>query len=102
VEIAFTNPDQMQHNFLVGAPGSLDQIGAAADALAQSPGAAAQGYIPDIPQVLASTRLVDPGRTVTIQFRAPTEPGAYPYVCTFPGHWRVMNGMLTVAPPARR
>jgi putative membrane-bound dehydrogenase-like protein len=98
VEIVFTNPDQMQHNFLLGAPGSLEQIGAAADALAQSPGAAAQSYIPEIPQVVASTRLVDPGQTATIQFRAPMEAGAYPYVCTFPGHWRVMNGTLTVAP----
>ena len=24
------------------------------------------------------------------------EAGAYPYVCTFPGHWRMMNGMLRV------
>ena len=23
-------------------------------------------------------------------------PGAYPYICTFPGHWRIMQGVLTV------
>jgi putative heme-binding domain-containing protein len=28
---------------------------------------------------------------------APSEPGIYPYVCTFPGHWVVMKGMLVVA-----
>jgi len=37
-----------------------------------------------------------PGQTITVQFRAPSEAGAYPYVCTFPGHWRLMNGVLTV------
>ena len=52
--------------------------------------------MPDIPQVLFSTKLVEPGETVTVQFKAPAEPGQYPYVCTFPAHWRVMNGILNV------
>jgi azurin len=46
--------------------------------------------------VLFSTPIVNPGQTITVQFRAPTETGAYPYVCTFPGHWRLMNGTMTV------
>jgi putative heme-binding domain-containing protein len=32
-----------------------------------------------------------------LRFNAPKEPGVYPYVCTFPGHWVVMNGLLVVA-----
>ena len=32
----------------------------------------------------------------TIEFTAPAEPGDYPYICTFPGHWRLMNGVLHV------
>ena len=102
VEIVFINSDQMQHNFLLGAPGTLDQIGVAADQLAASPAGAAQQYVPEIPQVLYSTRLVDPGQTLTFQFKAPAQEGQYPYVCTFPGHWRVMNGILEVLPPAGR
>jgi len=102
VEITFTNPDAMQHNFVLGAQGSLEQIGAAADKLSQSPGGVAQSYIPDMPQVLFSTKLIDPGQTVTFQFKAPTEAGKYPYVCTFPAHWRVMNGGLNVVPPRGR
>jgi putative membrane-bound dehydrogenase-like protein len=102
VEIVFFNSDEMQHNFLLGTPGSLDQIGTAADQLAQSPNAIAQQYVPDIQQVLFSTKLVDPGQTVTFQFKAPTEQGQYPYVCTFPGHWRLMNGVLRVVGPAGR
>ena len=102
VEIVFVNSDQMQHNFLLGAAGSLEEIGKAADALAASPNAAAQQYVPDIPQVLYSTKLIDPGQTLKFQFKAPAQPGQYPYVCTFPGHWRLMNGTLRVVAPAPR
>jgi azurin len=98
VEIAYTNADQVQHNFVLGAPGSLQQIGAAADAYARDPGAAAQAYVPDAPQIIFKTNLVSAGDTVRFQFRAPSDPGDYPYLCTFPGHWRMMNGVLTVTP----
>jgi azurin len=96
VEIVVSNPDVMQHNLVVGAPGSLTQIGDASDRLAASPTALAQQYVPDIPQVLFSTKLLEPGQTVTTQFRAPASAGQYPFVCTFPGHWRTMNGVLNV------
>ena len=102
VEIVYTNPDAMQHNFVLGAAGSLDALGAAADTLSQSPSGLAQQYVPDIPQVLFSTKLVEPGQTVTFQFRAPSDPGRYPYLCTFPAHWRVMNGILNVVQPQGR
>jgi putative membrane-bound dehydrogenase-like protein len=97
VDLVFSNSDVMPHNVLLGTPGSLDAIGAAADALlADGARAAAQQYVPEIPQVLVFTSLVQPGQSVTVQFRAPSEPGDYPFVCTFPGHWRVMNGVLRV------
>ena len=102
VEIVFTNPDTMQHNFLLGAPGSLQAIGTAADELARSPSGVAQQYVPQIAQVIFSTKLVEPGETLTVQFKAPAEAGQYPYVCTFPGHWRIMNGILTVQAPQGR
>ena len=96
VELVFTNADQMQHNFLLGVPGSLETIGAAADALMTTPDGLAQHYVPAIPQVIVSTALIDPGQSITVRFRAPGQPGDYPYVCTFPAHWRVMNGILHV------
>ncbi|ARA94321.1 dehydrogenase [Rhodothermaceae bacterium RA] len=98
VEIVFVNDDLMQHNVVIARPGMLDEVGAAADALAQSPGGAEQQYVPRIPGVIAASDLVDPGQTVRIRFRVPEEPGAYVYVCTFPGHWRTMNGVLNVVP----
>jgi azurin len=102
VEIVLANPDGMQHNFVLGAQGSLESIGAAADVLARAPDGLAQQYVPDVPQVLFATRLIEPDQTLTFQFRAPSDPGEYPYVCTFPAHWRTMNGLLNVVTPAGR
>ncbi len=96
VQLVFVNPDVMQHNFILGAPGSLEEIGAAADRMLATGDAVAQQYVPQSPVILFSSPLVDPGQTVTVQFRAPAQPGAYPFVCTFPGHWRLMNGVITV------
>jgi azurin len=102
VEIVFTNPDAMQHNFVLGASGSLDAIGTAADKLATSPAGLAQGYVPEMPQVLFATKLVEPNETARFQFKAPATVGDYPYLCTFPAHWRVMNGVLHVVQPQGR
>ena len=46
--------------------------------------------------VLWATGLVQPGEAETLRFTAPSEPGDYPYVCTFPGHWIRMNGVMHV------
>ncbi len=96
VRLVFTNPDVMQHNFILGAPGSLETIGAAADQMLTTGDALALDYVPPTSVVIFSTPIVNPGETITVQFRAPSEPGTYPYVCTFPGHWRVMNGVMRV------
>lgn len=48
-------------------------------------------------QVLAATKLAANGQTVEVTFKAPTAPGVYNYVCTFPGHFAAgMKGTLTV------
>ncbi|WP_103925187.1 PVC-type heme-binding CxxCH protein [Algoriphagus boritolerans] len=96
VTIDFENPDFMQHNLVIGQKGSMDAIGEAADALARDPKGAEQNYVPKIPQVIAATLLVDPEGRESIVFTAPTEPGEYPFVCTVPGHWRIMNGIMKV------
>lgn len=100
VSIVFKNDDFMQHNLLIGDIGSLEAIGAAADKLAADPNGASQNYIPTIDQVLFSTKLVDPNTSVTLTFQVPDEPGNYPFVCTFPGHWRLMNGVMKVVKPS--
>lgn len=96
VVINLENPDGMQHNLLIIKPGTLQKVGKAADELLSNPKAAEMHYVPQIPEVLHATRLVSSGETVTLEFTVPVEPGDYPYVCTFPGHWRGMNGILRV------
>lgn len=96
VEIVFENPDFMQHNLLITEPGSLEKVGAAADEMAGETDAAERDYVPDMSEVLFATALVNPNSTATITFTAPGQPGEYPYVCTFPGHWRTMQGTMIV------
>lgn len=96
VVVNLENPDGMQHNFLVLKPGSLQKVGKAADEMLSDPKASEKQYVPKIPEVLFSTKLVNSGETVTLEFTVPNIPGDYPFVCTFPGHWRGMNGILRV------
>jgi azurin len=96
VIISFENPDFMQHNLIIIMPGTLQKVGEAADALARNPKAGQMDYVPQMQEVLYSTKLLNPGESFTLQFTAPTKPGDYPFLCTFPGHWRIMNGIMRV------
>ena len=96
VEIVFENPDFMQHNLVIAQIGSLQTVGKAADKLASDPKGAEKQYVPDMAEVLFSTKLVNPQQTVKLTFVAPKKEGDYPYVCTFPGHWSLMNGTMKV------
>lgn len=46
--------------------------------------------------VLAHTKLLGPGETEVINFKVPMETGTYEYVCTFPGHFALMRGVMEV------
>lgn len=47
--------------------------------------------------VIKEMGLVAPGKSVTITFTAPEQPGEYEYICTFPGHFQAgMRGTLHV------
>ena len=48
--------------------------------------------------ILAFTPLAKPGETAEVTFTAPSEAGTYPYICTMPGHYMLMKGLLTVTP----
>ena len=57
-------------------------------------------YVPRATQgdkVLAATKLLGPKERDTVTFTAPTAPGRYEFVCSFPGHLQVgMRGVLIV------
>lgn len=96
VELLFENTDIMPHNLVVTTPGKLAEVGMAAEALASEADGWARGFVPDSPAVLHATGLVQPGQSATLSFMAPSDPGEHPYVCTFPGHWIRMNGVMHV------
>lgn len=96
VRLRFENPDLMLHNLLILQPGAVEEVGALADQMAARPDGLEKQYLPDSKLVLHSTPLVQPQREAELSFAAPTQPGRYPYICTFPGHWRVMRGDLIV------
>lgn len=100
VMLLFSNAKcPLQHNFVLVKPGTLNAAGALADKMLTDPDALTKSYLPTSPDILASsTRLLGIGQSELIQFTAPAVPGDYPYLCTFPGHWRLMNGVLRVTP----
>ena len=97
LEFTLENTDTMQHNLLIVMPGKMSEVGVAADKMGETAAGKACHFVPDMPSVLAVMGLVDPGKSGRLYFRVPEKPGTYQYVCTYPGHWRMMNGKLKVA-----
>lgn len=88
--------DAMAHNFVL-----LTKNTDPAKFIEAGQSEPANDYIPraQASRVIAKTKLAGPGETDTITFRAPSLPGPYDYVCTFPGHYVFgMKGVMTVAP----
>ena len=96
ITLSLRNADQMPHNWVLARQGRYQAIGEAADQLIAHPDGLAQNYVPDSDDVLASIPVIQPGETASISFTVPTQPGAYVYLCTYPGHWKVMRGTLFV------
>lgn len=98
VELTLINPDTMEHNLVITLPGRAQEIGIAMSA--DPTAAAAIGYVPkDSDAVLYYTKMTTPGTSDTIRFFAPTKADNYEYVCTFPGHYTSMRGVLEVIEP---
>lgn len=86
-----TNP-AMHHNVVVlQMNASINEVGQAAMSAADT------DFIPASKedQIIAHTPMSTPGETVTVEFTAPAA-GDYPYICTFPGHYLLMQGTMHV------
>lgn len=94
VELIFSNNDDMPHNLVVVLPGQNKAVGELGMKLGLK--GAAMNYVPLTSKVLAHTKLLAPGTSEKIYFQAPDTPGDYMYVCTVPGHFYVMYGILKV------
>jgi azurin len=96
VELNFHNVSTtFQHNWVLveGGEAAAEQVNQAAIAA----GADADFLPPDMPQILAHTKLTSTGESDTIRFTTPSDPGEYLYLCTFPGHYLAgMRGTFVV------
>ena len=98
ISLIFDNPDLMPHNVVIIKPGSTEKVGQAADAMASMKDGFEKNFIPSTSDVLFATPLVNSGKSFRLDFKAPLQPGEYPFICSFPGHWQIMQGILTVTP----
>ena len=96
VSLVFSNPDEMPHNVVIIKPGTSEKVGKAADAMAGMKDGYRKNFIPAISEVLYATPLVATGKSFKLDFKAPDKRGDYPFICTFPGHWRIMKGVIKV------
>ena len=99
VELTFKNIGKipkiaMGHNLVILKKG-ISAIAFGQKALGA--GANATNALPDSVNgdTLTATKLLGPDESETITFTAP-EAGDYEYVCTFPGHFAMMRGVMKV------
>lgn len=85
----------MAHNLVILMPGT--QIPMFASQCSEE----RNGYLPGDAEtkklIFKHTKRLGGGESDTIYF-IPKEPGKYPFVCTTPGHFAIMQGVMTVKP----
>lgn len=95
VKLTFNNNDDMMHNLVIVKKGdAIEKVTQLSFDLGLK--GEEMDYVPDTDLVLHHTGILRPDSSETIYFEAPSEPGYYRYVCTFPGHALVMRGTLVV------
>ncbi len=90
------NQDVMPHNLVLVSPKSAKKVGEASFAMVTDPNSGKRHYVPDLDEVITFIPVINPGKEHILYFQAPKVPGDYPYICTFPGHWMAMQGILRV------
>ncbi len=96
VHLTFKNNSTMAtlpHNWVLVKPGTEAAVAAAGLKMGEK-----AGYL-DVSDhnMLVHTPTAKMGESTEVTFTAP-EPGTYPYICTVPGHYMMMKGVLTVTP----
>ena len=96
VIFVFPNDDSsgMVHNLAIITPGSSQTVLDASVAMGAE--GLKKNFIPEIPELLASTPQVAQAMKYTLYFSVPDEPGNYHFICTYPGHGLIMQGIFAV------
>lgn len=99
VAMTFRNADPgMPHNVVIVKADQLNSFGERSMMLASNPRAIATHYVPEDPAEICFSPILPPNDQYTVFFEAPVAEGEYKLLCTYPGHWRVMQGSLFVLP----
>lgn len=80
----------MPHNWVLVHDGTAERVATAGIEAGKD-----KNYVPSTKDVLTATTMTGPGETAVITFPAPPA-GKYQFVCTYPGHWSIMNGAFIV------
>ena len=92
VSISFTNvatiPVMIHNVVILNDRNAIDEVGQRA--------ISAINHLPDHPAILSASPLAKPGERVTWVWQVPKTPGDYPFICTFPGHYAIMQGTMKV------
>jgi azurin len=86
------------HNVVLCKPDTDGKVSAASMGMMTDPNGMAKAYVPESPDIIASTKFAQPGSQESVEVTLPAEPGDYPFFCTFPGHSLIMKGVLKVTP----
>ncbi len=102
IKLVLKNLDSLPHNLIICTPGKKkggDKGKEVIDAVLKlGDKGVEQNWEPKgHPRILKSSGMVQPKEATTIFFKAPGKEGNYPYICTFPGHYQLMNGMMKVS-----
>ena len=96
ITVYLDNKDSIPHNWLLAKPGAYHAVGLASSTMLTDPNAAAKHYAPETDDVLHYSPMLYHRNRYSLHITAPKEPGRYPFMCTFPGHWAVMKGEMVV------
>ncbi len=94
VEITFQNGCVLPHNLVFIEPKQEQAILAGVTAMGLD--GMEKHFVPEVGGIIASSKLLPPQGEDRLRFVVPTEVGDYPYICTFPGHWFTMRGVMRV------
>ncbi|MBQ96546.1 MAG: hypothetical protein CMP30_00960 [Roseibacillus sp.] len=102
IKLTFRNPDELPHNLIICTPGASKGQDKGQElikaVLALGAKGEELGWEPEShPRILHSSGMIPPGKETIVWFQAPEKEGRYPYVCTYPGHFTLMNGVMNVS-----
>ena len=75
IEIEFVNLDHMPHNLLITKQGAMETVSLKAEAMLKDPEAFNKSFIPDTPEVLFSTKLINHNETARLRITVPNDDG---------------------------